>query len=262
LGTIPLLAAGHRTPFPGALGSTRWTARREDQFRIEDAPGNDVIVGGNQVDTIDASAMTGAVTVDYTGDAAGAITDGTDTITFSEVEGHVLTNQDDSLDGTDDSLGFTVNAGGGNDEIVGGSGDDDLSGDAGNDTVRGGAGNDRVVGEDGDDLLYGDAGNDTLHSWGGNNTLYGGDDADYFRVGYVNETIYGGDGGADADTLSGALADDALTITFTGAEEGTHADAEGDGGEFSEDRVRRLASDDRVPPSPASTVIADVLAPP
>ena len=93
-----------------------------DTFRIEDNFGNDTIVGGeagNDQDIVDLSYMTGPVTVTYTGNETGFITDGTDTIQFSEIEELVLTDQDDVVDARNDSVGVNIDAGDGNDTLQG-----------------------------------------------------------------------------------------------------------------------------------------------
>ncbi|GAB5430695.1 MAG: hypothetical protein EpisKO_00650 [Epibacterium sp.] len=109
-----------------------------DTFRIEDNFGNDTIVGGeagNDQDVVDLSYMTGPVTVTYTGPEAGTITDGTDTIQFSEIEELILTDQDDVVDARNDTAGVQINAGSGNDSLTGGSGDDVFTGGAGDDLI-------------------------------------------------------------------------------------------------------------------------------
>ena len=107
-----------------------------DTFIMEDNFGNDTIVGGeagNDFDTVDFSALTGPVTVTYTGDEAGYVTDGTSTTYFSEIERLILTDQADVVDASADTAGVIVEAG------------------AGDDTLQGGAGNDKFTGGDGDE---------------------------------------------------------------------------------------------------------------
>ncbi|MEM6408783.1 MAG: calcium-binding protein, partial [Pseudomonadota bacterium] len=214
-----------------------------DTFIIEDGFGNDTIIGGegaghgDDVDTIDLSALTSAVTVTFTGPEAGTITDGTNTITFSEIEKLILTEQADVVDATSDTSGIEIVAGNGNDTVDGGSGEDTIDGGAGddvidgwggNDVLTGGAGNDYLFGDTGDDTLSGGTGNDTLLGTWGNDSMSGGDDADTFMVSSVAgiDTIDGGEGGLDADTL---MVDDNvdLTMTFSGDDAGTYAYAGG-----------------------------------
>jgi Ca2+-binding RTX toxin-like protein len=55
-----------------------------------------------------------------------------------------------------------VNAGAGNDLVLGSFRNDTIYGGAGNDTIYGRAGNDLIYGEAGSDALFGDQGNDTI----------------------------------------------------------------------------------------------------
>ena len=128
--------------------------------------GNDTIVGGENAgdeDVIDLSGWGSSVTVTYTGDEAGTITNGSGTISFSQVERLILTNQADSLDGSADTGGMIVDAGAGDDTIVGGSGDDRIDGGLGNDSITGGGGNDTFVYSPGD-------GHDTITDFNAGNS--------------------------------------------------------------------------------------------
>ena len=69
----------------------------------------------------------------YTGDEAGTITDGTDTIAFSETESLTLTDNADVLDASSDSAGTSVAAGAGDDTLTGGTGADNIDGGTGSD---------------------------------------------------------------------------------------------------------------------------------
>lgn len=57
---------------------------------------------------------------------------------------------------------YIIDAGAGNDKVIGGSGNDHLFGGAGNDILRGGAGDDYLNGGAGNDQLNGGAGHDTF----------------------------------------------------------------------------------------------------
>ncbi|MBO6776019.1 MAG: hypothetical protein JJ897_11030 [Marinibacterium sp.] len=83
------------------------------------------------------------------------------------------------------------------DQIDGADGiDDTILALAGDDTVDAGEGNDTVYGGSGADWLYGGDGNDSLS---------GGDDQDVFVIYSLsegsNDTVSGGDGGTDLDSL-------------------------------------------------------------
>jgi len=156
-----------------------------DTFRIEDNFGNDTIVGGeagDDQDIVDLSHMTGPVTVTYTGDESGFITDGNDTIQFSEIEQMVLTDQDDVVDARNDRFGVDIDAG------------------AGDDTLQGGQGDDSFTGGDGDDafLLSEDGGTDTVTDFD-----LGDDDSDGFYNDQLDVSDLVGGSGADGAVQTG-----------------------------------------------------------
>ncbi|WP_254796979.1 Hint domain-containing protein [Sulfitobacter albidus] len=190
-----------------------------DTFVIHDNFGNDTISGGEggiDDDVIDLSAMTGPVTVSFTGDEAGTITDGTDTITFSEIEQVITTDQADIVDATGKAGtgGISVDTRSGNDTITGGNGDDTIVAGDGDDNVDGGSGADRVEGGAGADTVSGGGGSDTLIGGAGDDSLNGGGNADSIEGGDGQDTIQGGaggdtiDGGAGADSIEGGGGND------------------------------------------------------
>jgi Ca2+-binding RTX toxin-like protein len=96
-----------------------------------------------------------------------------------------------NADSTPAITGIAVLGGGGNDKItidqtnggitlpatlVGGGGNDSLTGAAGNDLLVGGGGDDVLVGGDGDDKLIGGGGTDSLDGGAGTNVLVQGSD--------------------------------------------------------------------------------------
>jgi len=91
--------------------------------------------------------------------------------------------------------------------VVGGDGDDVLTGTPDNDTLIGGAGNDRLEGLAGDDRLDGGAGNDRLDGGAGNDVLDGGSGNDVILGGTGDDFAQGG---AGDDLLAGGLGDDTL----------------------------------------------------
>jgi len=68
--------------------------------------------------------------VQLTGDEAGTLTDGTDTAGFTEVEEFILSDQDDTFDGTASNASTTVQGGAGDDSITGTGAADSLDGGA------------------------------------------------------------------------------------------------------------------------------------
>jgi Ca2+-binding RTX toxin-like protein len=130
------------------------------------------------------------VTRDYTVDG----TAGADTIDAAYLDDP----QGDRIDATDNQIGN-------NDDVV-------LAG-AGNDNVNAGAGNDTVSGE---------AGNDTLNGGVGADVLYGGDGADVLVVSGTLEadTLTGGEGGTDFDTIEMEGLTSGVDVLYIGNETG------------------------------------------
>ncbi|MDJ0628422.1 MAG: Hint domain-containing protein [Rhodobacter sp.] len=250
---------------PGLTGDSLVGGDGADTFLINDAFGQDTIVGGeggSDGDAVDLSALSSGATVTYSGDEAGTIVDGTDSLSFSQVEALTLTEQDDSVDASQDNAGVRVEGGAGSDTIIGGSGSDLIEGGKGDDLLRtglgqdtllGGSGDDTLMNSEGDDSLVGGAGDDsivasggddTLEGGAGNDTLIGGDDndrlvggigndlqdggadADTFILedGFGSDTIIGGEGGTDLDTLDFSALTVPVTVTYTGFESGTVTD--------------------------------------
>jgi len=113
------------------------------------------------------------------------------------------------------------------DKIVGGTGNDTLSGGNNTDTIHGNDGNDVISGGTQGDSLYGGAGDDTVHGnqhddgiWGGSgaDTLNGNEGSDDIRGGSGNDTIHGGTG---SDDLWGGTGSD--TFLFSSGGESTSA---------------------------------------
>lgn len=227
--------------------------------------GNDQAFGGTDADTLYGDANSDALFGDSGNDAlfGGSEDDtltggsGTDTL-FGD------TGNDLVYAGSDSDL---VLGGDDRDTIYGDTGADTLQGDAGNDSLYGGTDNDVLYGgadsdvledESGDDTLYGGAGidilqggvgRDMLYGGAGQDAVFGGDDQDRIFVGFntaygtvpaqndvaLNESVFGGDGGTDNDTLtvditgfSWARMD--LDYDETNAEDGTITFYDGSGG--------------------------------
>ncbi|RUS59289.1 hypothetical protein EGN72_15210 [Pseudorhodobacter sp. E13] len=120
----------------------------------------------------------------------------------------------DNLAGNDDDI---VQAGAGNDTVYSGAGDDLVYGEAGADLVQSGAGA---------DTLYGGSGNDTLNGDAGADQLYGGDDRDQLTISGALEadSLTGGEGGDDFDTVELQGADAGVTVTYATNEAGSITD--------------------------------------
>jgi Ca2+-binding RTX toxin-like protein len=81
--------------------------------------------------------------------------------------------------------------------VDGGSGGDELDGEAGNDTVLGGFGGDVVGGGEGDDVIDGGAAGDRVDGGPGNDEVHGGSATDEVRGGDGDDRVFS-DSGYDA----------------------------------------------------------------
>gem|GEM_PF-3173994 len=79
-------------------------------------------------------------------------------------------------------------------QISGGTGNDRIVAEGGNDTIFGGDGDDEIHSGAGADQIYGDHGNDTLHGDGGNDWIKGNDEDDKMYGGGGNDHLRGRDG--------------------------------------------------------------------
>jgi len=129
-------------------------------------------------------------------------------------------NQSISLDdvANDGTAGEGDNVRSDVENVVGGSGNDTITGNAANNSLDGADGNDTIKGMGGNDFLYGGSDSDNLDGGDGNDVVSGyyywawpgpGEDgADTVGGGTGDDTLYGGDagdvfgGGAGSDTVS------------------------------------------------------------
>jgi len=212
--------------------------------------GNDVVLGTNGIDTIDAQAgddvVCGGGSADlirggagddliYAGGGSDSVDAGPgNDIVYGQFGGDTMRGGD----GEDSLFG-----GPGYDTLYGGAGDDNVQGAGGNDRLYGGLGNDLVYGKAGDDRMYGDAGDDELYAAGGNDIVEGGEGADRLQGAAGNDTMSGGAGDdvlygqADADTMRGDSGNDTLY--------GAAGDDELDGGPGA-DNIQGAAGSDRL----------------
>ena len=97
------------------------------------------------------------------------------------------TQSNDDLVGT--SQRDTITGLGGNDRFNGCSGDDTLNGNSGNDGIAGGPDDDKLHGNEGNDYLQGDTGSDSLYGNEGNDIFIGNEDRDRFFCGSGDDKI-------------------------------------------------------------------------
>ncbi len=183
---------------------------------LSGGPGNDTIMGGDGDDTLNGDAGDDIFMTDTATDGADVFAGGagTDTVnTSSRSADQTITvdgRANDGIAGEDDNVRTDVEniiGGAGDDTITGGSGANRIDGRGGDDTISGGAGNDTLIGGLGDDTLNGDAGNDTFVSTStdGADVMAGGigtDTVDYSaRTASVTVTLddQDDDGGVNED---------------------------------------------------------------
>jgi len=148
--------------------------------------GQDELDGGAGSDTYDASESVDTVTIDLEINPFSFLVSGTGFAQGIQI-------------GTDGLTGF--------ENLIGGAGDDGLSGDAANNTLEGNDGDDVLVGRGGVDTISGGAGNDGIRGNSGEDTLSGGDGNDFINGGGGADNIFGDEGN---DDLRGARGDDVM----------------------------------------------------
>ena len=167
--------------------------------------------GGN--DTLDGLA--GAdIMAGGTGDDTYTVDNAADTINENAAEGFDIINSSvtKTISANVEKLVLTgssaINATGGtvDDWLLGNTGNNTLTGGAGNDLLNGGGGTgvDSLIGDAGYDVLEGMDGNDTLSDTAGNNLLNGGAGNDTMTGNTGNEIFIGGAGNDTIATDTGA----------------------------------------------------------
>ncbi|KAA1052521.1 calcium-binding protein [Azospirillum argentinense] len=172
--------------------------------------GNDVLVGGGGDNVLFGGAGDDRLYVDtQTASLDGG--DGNDTV-YARYSGGVTLDLSASIELFNGSVGSdtvtAVNASSAV-ELIGGDGDDSLTGGVYADSLRGDNGNDWLDGGDGDDTLSGGNGNDWLCGGGGNDTLSGGSGNDTLVGGFGDDSLVGGSG-ADLFVFSNGGGNDIL----------------------------------------------------
>ena len=101
--------------------------------------------------------------------------------------------------------------------LVGGDGDDILTGSAADDVLDGGPGNDTLLGRGGDDVLIGGPGNDILIGGQGTDQIFGGDGDDQiiWNPGDGSDVVEGGDG-QDTLVFNGANINETVDLSANG----------------------------------------------
>jgi Ca2+-binding RTX toxin-like protein len=139
-----------------------------------------------------------------------------------------LGDGDDEVNGGTYDIDTTIQAGDGEDHVLGGPGNDKILGGPDKDLLYGGFGEDKLEGGAGVDTLYGQAGNDAIgvptdlddHLWGssgqdklyGGETVHGDDDNDTLYPG-INGDLWGGTG---VDTLDFSAWTEEVNVSMDG----------------------------------------------
>lgn len=167
--------------------------------------GNDTIYGSDGVDATDSlegdagnDLIFGNGATDFIYGGTGSDTlignSGMDTIYGGSGDDILAAgNNDGAFTGSDDSSS-DLNV------LDGGAGFDTIYGGDGWDTIYGGEGEDSLYGGDGDDTISGGDGNDVVYAGDGSDIITTGDDKDIIYAG-AGDTVDGGEGGSDMDTL-------------------------------------------------------------
>ena len=215
--------------FAGINGGTYKGGAGNDTF--VSGPGDDIYIYENGNDTIYNFKILGTDTIQLANTTVNDILRNGETLLIYLSNNSILTVKDfadSKLIGKDvNSDKLTIQAGTNDkDFLTGGSDNDLIYCDAGNDSVLivggnnivyGGAGDDNIIGGADDDLIYGDAGNDSLAGGTGNNIIFGGTGDDTFDGTGGNSNHFSGDdgndtmyGGENNDVLHGGLGNDTL----------------------------------------------------
>jgi Ca2+-binding RTX toxin-like protein len=174
------------------------------------ADGNDTFNGGGGTDVIDYRNKTSSVLIIINSSGSSFLGGDASGDTANQVEGAAGGSADDTLLGDGGNNPLSGNGGNdtlignaGDDTLSGGDGEDDLNGGNGNDTVNGGNGNDTLSGGNGSDNMSGGAGDDEMAGGAGDDTMSGDQFDDNNVVG--NDSMQGGSG---SDTMNGNAGND------------------------------------------------------
>jgi len=218
--------AGEDTLYGGLHDDQLFGGADDDQLFGEE--GNDTLYGGSGFNEFDGGTgtdtawfadSTAAIRVTLNGSSEAFVHSGIFLRgTIKNVENIVGGDGNDTITG--DGLANLLNGSNGNDTLNGGGNDDRLLGSVGNDSLHGDQGNDELQGGSDDDHLDGGLGADALTGGSGNDT---------YVVDYIGDTVIEvANGGVDTILSSATyvLAGEVENLTLTG---GAAIDATGNG---------------------------------
>lgn len=160
--------------------------------RLDGGEGSDGLFGGDGSDTY---LFNDAVVnqVDAVNESLGAT--GTDTLDFSSLTTAVnvdLTSTPTLATMAHRIVGVIAGTPAAIENVTGGAGNDQITGNAANNLLIGGAGNDTISGGAGNDILLGGTGNDVLKGISGRNILIGGTGGDVLQGGIDDDLLLSG----------------------------------------------------------------------
>jgi hypothetical protein len=176
-GNDTLNGEGGNDTLAGGAGSDTMNGGEGDDI-FNGGANNDTMNGGNGIDRVSYSTQTGNLIVYLTGVASVGF----------EAQGDIITNIENATGGS------------GNDQIYGNADANTLDGLGGNDTLLGAGGNDTLRGGDGDDVIVGGDGADSIQGGAGNDRVSYSDQTANLFV-YLTGSANSG-GGAAGDTLN------------------------------------------------------------
>ncbi len=193
-GNLILEGGNQNDTIRGGSGADNLDGGTQDDD-LDGGGGNDSLDGGSENDSLQGGGQADTMIGNT----------GIDLATYADQAGAVNVTLDGAANdgGTPDNFADNVqtdvenvNGGAGFDNIVGSSLGNVLTGNAGNDTVNGGAGNDKVSGSAGDDRLLGNVGNDKIFGGDGKDNQVGASGNDKI-TGNLGKDIFLGKKGID-----------------------------------------------------------------
>ena len=196
--------AGNDTLNGGAGNDNMWGDFGNDTF--DGGTGADNMVGGSGTDTATYASRAVGVTVSLDNAANDGQAGEGDNVSAT-TENVIGGNGNDTISGTN-GVASVFNGGNGNDRLFGFSAADTLIGGNGNDQLVGNGSNDLLLGGAGNDLIYGGSGNDNIHGGDNDDTLIGGSGRDFLFGQNGNDFLFAqgdpvGGGAAFNDVLDG-----------------------------------------------------------
>ena len=182
---------GNDTLVGGAGSDTMNGGEGDDVFN--GGANNDTMDGGNGIDRVSYSTQTGNLIVYLTGVASVGF----------DAQGDIITNIENATGGS------------GNDQLYGNAEANTLDGLGGNDTLLGAGGSDILRGGDGDDVLVGGAGGDSLQGGAGTDRVSYSDQTANLVIYLTGQTNSGGDALGDffnsIENATGGQGNDTIT---------------------------------------------------